>query len=110
MRAEPRVWAEAAQLLDWGFAATAAGARPVGALPPLPPPVEPEEPAAEAAAEAVGDAVGAAVQTVSDAAVTSAAASEQVPGLPGRELAGGDARGGGPGGRAAHPATRVPAP
>ena len=37
MRADPRVWAEAAALLDWGFAATATGAAPVGQLvPPLP--------------------------------------------------------------------------
>jgi D-alanyl-D-alanine carboxypeptidase (penicillin-binding protein 5/6) len=32
MRGEPVVWQEAAQLLDWGFAAVARDARPVGAL------------------------------------------------------------------------------
>lgn len=36
MRAEPRVWAEAATLLDWGFAAAAAGVEPAGALPAEP--------------------------------------------------------------------------
>lgn len=32
MKAKPRVWPEVAALLDWGFAATAAGAEPVGQL------------------------------------------------------------------------------
>ncbi len=32
MKADPRVWAEAAALLDWGFAASAAGVAPVGEL------------------------------------------------------------------------------
>jgi serine-type D-Ala-D-Ala carboxypeptidase (penicillin-binding protein 5/6) len=32
MKADPRVWAEAAALLDWGFAARAAGVAPVGEL------------------------------------------------------------------------------
>jgi len=32
MKAKPRVWPEVAALLDWGFAATAAGAEPVGRL------------------------------------------------------------------------------
>jgi D-alanyl-D-alanine carboxypeptidase (penicillin-binding protein 5/6) len=32
MKADPRVWAEAASLLDWGFAAAAAGVAPVGDL------------------------------------------------------------------------------
>ena len=36
MRADPTVWKEAAALLDWGFAAAAAGVEPVGQL------VEPE--------------------------------------------------------------------
>jgi D-alanyl-D-alanine carboxypeptidase (penicillin-binding protein 5/6) len=46
MRAEPRVWAEAGRLLDWGFAATESDVEPVGDLPaPL------EEPAAENADE-----------------------------------------------------------
>ena len=55
MRAEPRVWAEAGQLLDWGFAATAAGAAPVGELrAPAP---QPEPPLLEAAAEQVAGGV-----------------------------------------------------
>jgi len=41
MRAQPRVWAEAGVLLDWGFAALAAGAEPVGVLPPPPGPEQP---------------------------------------------------------------------
>jgi len=42
MRADPSVWKEAAALLDWGFAATARGAAPVGRLvDPLPPPSAP---------------------------------------------------------------------
>ena len=32
MRADPAVWQEAAALLDWGFAATARDAEPVGRL------------------------------------------------------------------------------
>lgn len=32
MRTQPRYWPEAASLLDWGFAATASGATPVGKL------------------------------------------------------------------------------
>ncbi|HEU0103667.1 MAG TPA: serine hydrolase [Mycobacteriales bacterium] len=32
MRGEPAIWKDAAALLDWGFAATGAGARPVGTL------------------------------------------------------------------------------
>lgn len=32
LKADPRVWAEAAALLDWGFAASAAGLPPVGQL------------------------------------------------------------------------------
>ena len=49
MRGQPRLWTEAEMLLDWGFAARAAGVAPVGQLvePPAPPPVE--VPAAEAA-------------------------------------------------------------
>lgn len=80
MRAEPRVWAEAAQLLDWGFAAAAAGAQPVGTLP------TPSEPAGS-----VEQAVDAAVDTVDDitAGLTPAAgAQDDLTPLPGRELAG----------------------
>ena len=80
MRAEPRVWAEAALLLDWGFAASAGGALPVAALPP-PPPEPVEEPST----------VEAVVETVTDTAVgltpTADAGSGLGP-LPGRELAG----------------------
>ncbi len=32
MRADPKVWAEGGELLDWGFAALAAGVEPVGSL------------------------------------------------------------------------------
>ncbi len=32
MRADPKVWQEGGQLLDWGFAALAAGTQPVGSL------------------------------------------------------------------------------
>ena len=39
LHAQPRVWPEVAGLLDWGFAATAAGVTPVGQLP------EPDRPA-----------------------------------------------------------------
>jgi serine-type D-Ala-D-Ala carboxypeptidase (penicillin-binding protein 5/6) len=42
LKADPRVWAEAASLLDWGFAASAAGLPPVGELVD---PVVPEQPA-----------------------------------------------------------------
>ncbi|MDP3714212.1 MAG: hypothetical protein Q8R60_17195 [Mycobacteriales bacterium] len=42
LKADPRVWAEAAALLDWGFAASAAGLPPVGELVD---PVLPEKPA-----------------------------------------------------------------
>ncbi|HVM26537.1 MAG TPA: hypothetical protein VM433_02580 [Mycobacteriales bacterium] len=68
MKAEPKVWAEAAVLLDWGFAAVEAGAAPVGALPPLREPEPEPEPAAESIA---------AERTASQAAVQ----------LPGRQLA-----------------------
>lgn len=45
MRTNPRYWPEAAALLDWGFAARAAGATPVGTLvDPLPRPEETTEP------------------------------------------------------------------
>ena len=46
MRTQPRFWDEAAALLDWGFAALDAGARPVGALP-APPAGEPRVSVAE---------------------------------------------------------------
>jgi serine-type D-Ala-D-Ala carboxypeptidase (penicillin-binding protein 5/6) len=73
LRAQPKVWAEAELLLDWGFAALAADAAPVGQLPDVPEPEpEPEpEPVARSAA-----------------ATVPAAASEGVPPLPGRQLAG----------------------
>lgn len=79
MRAEPRVWAEAAQLLDWGFAAAAAGAVPVGTLPPPPEPAEEPSPV-EAVAETVAD-------TAAGLAPAAAGESDVSP-LPGRELAG----------------------
>ena len=51
LKAKPRVWPEVAKLLDWGFAATAAGAQPLGQLPdPEGPPVE--TPAQQEAEEA----------------------------------------------------------
>ncbi|HWH30145.1 MAG TPA: serine hydrolase [Mycobacteriales bacterium] len=43
LRSQPRFWAEATALLDWGFAAARAGAEPVGHLPPPPEPEQPEE-------------------------------------------------------------------
>ena len=49
LKAKPRVWPEVAALLDWGFAARAAGAEPLGRLaeplapPPLSPTVEGEQ-------------------------------------------------------------------
>lgn len=58
MRAEPRVWAEGGELLDWGFAALDAGVRPVGSLAP---PVEPSP---------VADPVEAPVEATSVALVT----------------------------------------
>ncbi|MCA1712383.1 MAG: D-alanyl-D-alanine carboxypeptidase, partial [Actinobacteria bacterium] len=47
LHAKARVWPEVASLLDWGFAAEAAGATPVGQLyePPGPPPVPAGDPA-----------------------------------------------------------------
>jgi D-alanyl-D-alanine carboxypeptidase (penicillin-binding protein 5/6) len=36
LHAKPRVWPEVAHLMDWGFAATKAGATPLGRLPELP--------------------------------------------------------------------------
>ena len=53
MRADPAVWKEAAAMLDWGFAATARGAQPVGRLvdpQPLAPAAGPARPAPSAAA------------------------------------------------------------
>jgi D-alanyl-D-alanine carboxypeptidase (penicillin-binding protein 5/6) len=47
MKADPRVWAEAASLLDWGFAASAAGVAPVGEL--VDPPAPEQAPAAAGA-------------------------------------------------------------
>jgi D-alanyl-D-alanine carboxypeptidase (penicillin-binding protein 5/6) len=84
MRAEPRVWAEAALLLDWGFAAAAAGAAPVGVLPPAPEPVEQVAP--------IEQAVQTAVDAVADGAASLTPAASRSDGdltpLPGRELAG----------------------
>jgi D-alanyl-D-alanine carboxypeptidase (penicillin-binding protein 5/6) len=84
MRAEPRVWAEAALLLDWGFAAAAAGAQPVGVLPPAPEPVEQVAP--------IEQAVQTAVDAVADGAASLTPAASRSDGdltpLPGRELAG----------------------
>ena len=63
VKADPLVWREAAALLDWGFAAAAAGAAPVGRLvDPLPEdaPVQ-DEPVAAAPAPPL-DAVPAAAQ------------------------------------------------
>lgn len=104
MRAEPRVWAEAGHLLDWGFAASAAGVPPVGALPPVPAVDQPT--AAQDAPGTVPDTAAASSEEASaktsggtpdeapvEAAVertgtqlTPAAALESS--LPGRELAG----------------------
>ncbi len=71
MKAEPRVWQEAAQLLDWGFAAAAAGVAPVGVLVE-PEPVE-ELAATAAAAEDPADLVPAAAaeRTAQDAGVSA---------------------------------------
>lgn len=108
MRAEPQVWVEAGRLLDWGFAAQAAGVAPVGVLPPAPEqPAAPsvpedvagaiadtiagtvadtvEESVADTAQHTVGEAVGGTVQGTG-AELTPAAAQESS--LPGRELAG----------------------
>lgn len=46
MRADPKVWAEAGQLLDWGFDALASGVRPVGSLGEAVAPVPRADPAA----------------------------------------------------------------
>lgn len=78
MRAEPRVWAEAATLLDWGFAAAAAGVAPVGTLPAPPEEGEDESP--------VEEAVGAVVDQTGGLA--AAGAERRLTPLPGRELAG----------------------
>ena len=53
LRADPLVWREAAALLDWGFAATAAGAAPVGQLVDPVPDAEPSAPQAAPPGEAV---------------------------------------------------------
>ncbi|MFP5218450.1 MAG: D-alanyl-D-alanine carboxypeptidase family protein [Actinomycetes bacterium] len=73
MRAEPRVWAEAEVLLDWGFAAVAAGAEPVGALPSRPEP-EPAEDEQDSEPTATGAGGGFRLP--------------EVPALPARQLAG----------------------
>jgi D-alanyl-D-alanine carboxypeptidase (penicillin-binding protein 5/6) len=85
MRAEPRVWAEAGRLLEWGFGAAAAGADPVGALP-----APPAGPAADSGAE--GDAEQDQDTTTVDltpAGSGSAAGTPGPPQLPGRQLAAG---------------------
>jgi D-alanyl-D-alanine carboxypeptidase (penicillin-binding protein 5/6) len=74
MRAEPRVWAEAGRLLEWGFAAAAADVRPVGELP-APAPEEPQDDAAKD-------------DEVSDVVASPATGGVDLPGLPARELAG----------------------
>jgi serine-type D-Ala-D-Ala carboxypeptidase (penicillin-binding protein 5/6) len=79
MRAEPKVWAEAALLLDWGFEAAAGGVVPVGALPPPPRLPEPE-PSAPAEPDATHASSG-----LAPAAASSDGGSGP---LPGRELAG----------------------
>lgn len=60
MRAQPRVWAEAAVLLDWGFAALAAGAEPVAVLsaPPAAEPAQDQRGAAPPASAAARDGAG----------------------------------------------------
>ncbi len=58
MRADPAVWKEAAAMLDWGFAATARGAQPVGRLvdpQPLAPAAGPARPSPSAAAAPPAD-------------------------------------------------------
>jgi serine-type D-Ala-D-Ala carboxypeptidase (penicillin-binding protein 5/6) len=77
MRAQPKVWAEAGILLDWGFAALEADAEPVGELPEVP---EPDDDEAASASE--HDEADDAPRAV------PASASGGVPPLPGRQLAG----------------------
>lgn len=60
LRADPSVWREAGRLLDWGFAAAAAGARPVGQL------VEPLSPAPQRAPTGAAPAVAPAAAVVED--------------------------------------------
>ena len=62
MKADPRVWAEAGRLLDWGFSAT--GAEPVGRLVD---PLSAVQPDAESPAEEVVAAVAAAPAAARDA-------------------------------------------
>jgi serine-type D-Ala-D-Ala carboxypeptidase (penicillin-binding protein 5/6) len=78
MRAQPRVWAEAEILLDWGFAALAADAEPVGELPEVP---ESDDEDATETASAEDD-------TSDVPRAVPASASGGVPPLPGRQLAG----------------------
>lgn len=73
MRAEPQVMAEAARLLDWAFAATAAQTEPVGSLPTEP---------AEGSADAPEDGEQ---RALSPAAARS---GPDLGALPGPELAG----------------------
>ncbi len=64
MRADPAVWKEAAAMLDWGFAAAANGAQPVGRLvDPLTqaPAADPAQPAGQPAAAGPATAQPAAV-------------------------------------------------
>jgi serine-type D-Ala-D-Ala carboxypeptidase (penicillin-binding protein 5/6) len=80
MRAEPKVWTEAALLLDWGFEAASGAAVPVGALPAPPRAAEPEP---ESEQPAAVDAVPA-----SSDLTPAAAPSDDPRLLPLRELAG----------------------
>lgn len=73
MRAEPQVMAEGARLLDWAFAASAAGAQPVGRLPTV---------GTDAAADAPADGDQPALTPV------AARPGPDLGALPGRELAG----------------------
>lgn len=63
MRADPKVWEEAGRLLDWGFAASAAGAMPVGRLPEQ----DPVSGAAAAVDGAVQDVTRDVAETVAEA-------------------------------------------
>ena len=86
MRADPRVFDEAVELLDWGFSATTAA--PVGLLVVPGQPVTPEErvsggaDAARAAGAGRGPAGTALSGTTASAASTPRAAADSGPGLP----------------------------
>lgn len=83
MRSDPRVWPEAQRLLDWGFAASVAGARPVGRLP------DPEAAAPGPTAPSGGPALGSGDQPAPPQPDVAAVAYTTGPlGLDPREVAG----------------------